>query len=93
MKFLINGEFIDDNDNENISQIKEDDEYCVRFEDNKNSDSSEEENNGKNKSPLNILDNSLINNVLKIKQIKDLLNLFINLMENLFLEIIIIMIR
>ena len=55
----------DDNDNENISQIKEDDEYCVRFEDNKNSDSSEEENNGKNKSPLNILDNSLINNVLK----------------------------
>ena len=39
----------DENDNENISQIKEVDEYCVRFEDNKNSDSSEEENNGKNK--------------------------------------------
>ena len=55
----------DENDNENISQIKEDDEYCVRFEDNKNSDSSEEENNGKNKSSLNILGDSLMDTVLK----------------------------
>ena len=47
------------------SQIKEDDEYCVRFEDNKNSDSSEEENNGKNKSSLNILGDSLMDTVLK----------------------------
>jgi len=54
----------DENDKEIISQIKEDDEYCVRFEDNKNSDSSEEENNDKNRSS-NISDNLLIDTVLK----------------------------
>ena len=48
----------DENDNEK-SQIKEDDEYCIRFED---SDSSEEENNDKNRSLFNISENSLILN-------------------------------
>jgi len=60
----------DDNDNEKNSQIKEDDEYCVRFED---SDSSDEEINEKNKS-LNMLESSLIlnqnnkNNIHKISR-------------------------
>ena len=47
----------DENDNEKNSQIKEDDEYCIRFED---SDSSDEENNDKNKSLFNISENSLL---------------------------------
>ena len=47
---------------ENSSQIRDDDEYCVRFDDNKNSDSSDEENIEKNKSSLNFLENSLILN-------------------------------
>ena len=60
----------DENDNEKNSQIKEDDEYCVRFED---SDSSDEEVNEKNKS-LNILESSLLlnqnnkNNIHKISR-------------------------
>ena len=49
----------DENDNEKNSQIKEDDEYCIRFED---SDSSDDENNDKNRSLFNISENSLILN-------------------------------
>ena len=49
----------DSDDNENNSQIKEDDEYCVRFED---SGSSDEEINDKNRTSLNMFENSLILN-------------------------------
>ena len=49
----------EENDNEKNSQIKEDDEYCIRFEE---SDSSDEDNNDKNRSYFNLSENSLILN-------------------------------
>ena len=55
-----NGEDSNENDNEIISHIEDDEEYCVKFEDNKNCESSEEENE-QNKSSLNILDNNILN--------------------------------
>ena len=56
----------DDNDSEIVSKIYEDDEYRVKFKNNKNSESSDDDNAGKNRSSLNILDNSIINKVLNL---------------------------
>ena len=49
----------DSEDIENNSQIKEDDEYCVRYED---TGSSDEEIDDKNRDSLNIFENSLVLN-------------------------------
>ena len=58
-----------ENDSEYVSQIYEDDEYIdtknLRFDDNKNNESSDDEIMEKNRSSFNILENSLINSVLK----------------------------
>ena len=56
----------DENDSEIVSKIYEDDEYRVKFKNNKNSESSDDDNAGKNRSSLNILDNSIINTVLNL---------------------------
>ena len=58
----------DENDSEIVSKIYEDDEYRVKFKNNKNSESSDDDNDGKNRSSLNILDNSIINTVLNLNK-------------------------